>query len=840
MLNRLQSLLIVTSILSLLPASVVRASSLQADILSTEIEGNTPATVVDEWMAQVEASIIQITEVQVEATDAGLSVVLEIANGELIRPTTEIVDNALIVTIPNAMLALSDEEMFEQFAPSENIALVSVVNVPGNQVQMTITGTTAPPDVDVASTITGLALSVTPGVAQVGAADDTIQVVVTGAQDEGYNPSRSSTATGTDTPLRDVPFSIQVIPREVLDDRNVTELGNALETAGGVISEGLRGTGSLGPEFLIRGFDSTIFQNGIRAFTITPLSTNNVERVEVLRGPASILFGQGDPGGIINLVTKQPLSEPFYEISATAGNFDTYRGAVDLSGPLGETENVRYRFNLSYENFGSFRDFVDGERFQISPTIAWDLGPNTSLDLYGQYTYDRETVDEGIPFDSNGNPIDVPRSRFLNEDFGETTQDQFSLGYRLNHDFSDSWSISHNSEYLQYETVRFHPFIAFGSFDDVTGELTRNEQLADDIFRRFFTNAEIRRRFDTGPVQHQLLFGVEYRHDDQEQNFSSFAPFAPINVFNPIYADEPFERNPTFFRDDNIDTIGVYLQDQIDITSDLILLAGVRFDYVDQFRTEQNEGEPRQQFELSDEKFSPRVGIVYQPVEPLSLYASYTTSFLQAFAGFRNPDGSTFEPEEGRQFEVGLKADLSNRLSLNLAAFDIRRQNVATRDRDDPFFFVQTGEVTSRGVELIVNGEILPGWDVTTAYTYLDAFVSEDNTGIEGNRPENVPENQFSLWTTYEIQQGNLEGLGFGLGLLFVGERAGDPENTFTLPDYFRTDAALFYRRDNWRLQLNLENLFDIEYFTSVNYGSRLSVNPGAPFGVLGSFAIEF
>lgn len=282
------------------------------------------------------------------------------------------------------------------------------------------------------------------------------------------------------------------------------------------------------------------------------------------------------------------------------------------------------------------------------------------------------------------------------------------------------------------------------------------------------------------------------------------------------------------------------MQNQIDITPELKVLAGVRFDYVDQFRTEQNVGEPRQEFEQTDEAFTPRVGIVYQPIEPLSLYASYTTSFSPAFAANLNPDGSSFEPEEGRQFEVGVKADLSDQLSLTLAAFDIRRQNVSTPDPDDPLFSVQTGEVASRGIELNLNGEILPGWNITAAYTYLDAFVSEDNTDIEGNRLVNVPENQFSLWTTYEIQQGNLEGLGAGLGFFFVDERAGDSANTFTLPSYFRTDAALFYKRDNWRAQLNFENLFDIEYFTSTSYGSSLYVNPGAPFGVSASFAVNF
>jgi len=271
----------------------------------------------------------------------------------------------------------------------------------------------------------------------------------------------------------------------------------------------------------------------------------------------------------------------------------------------------------------------------------------------------------------------------------------------------------------------------------------------------------------------------------------------------------------------------------------LKVLAGVRYDSANQFRTTQFEGEPREEFEQTDSRFSPRLGVVYQPIEPVSVYASYTTSFNPTFGASRNADDSPFEPETGRQIEVGVKADLLEQLSLTLAAFDIRKQNVQTPDPEDPLFTLQTGEVASRGFEVNLGGEVLPGWNITAAYTYLDAFVSEDNTDLVGNQLANVPDNQFSLWSTYEIQQGNLEGLGFGLGLFYVGDRPGDLANSFTLPSYFRTDAALFYRRDNWRAQVNIRNLFDNDYFASSN-GTRRSVNPGAPFTVLGTVAVEF
>ena len=787
--------------------------------------------------------VVQITGVQINTVDGKLELNL-LTSAALAALETTVIGNALTIRISNATLALEEEE-FQQFEPAVGIALVQVSQLPDNEVRVVVTGTGAPPTVRTTVQTNALTLGIEPGTAPVEAEDEALRIVVTDNQDEGYNPTASSVATDTETPLREVPFSVQVIPREVLNDRNVTEVGDALETAGGVADAGGRGRSEIGPNFLIRGLPvrDGIFRDGIPTFSLSALSTNDIERVEVLRGPASVLFGQGEPGGIISLVTKRPLEEPFYSVSATVGSFETYRGAVDLSGPLNTDGNVRYRLNVSYENEGSFRDFVERERFLISPIVTWDIGPRTALDVYGQYAYDEETIDGGIP--AIGDRVaDVPRSRFLGEDFAEFTQDQFSVGYRLNHEFSQNWSARHALQYLTYEPRRYVPLTnVFGRnvFDEATGDLQRLEYFGGGSYNRFFTNAETIGQFNTGSIEHQVLFGVEYRRDAETPEFQvGGPPYPSINIFNPVYAGVRYDIEPNFFRDNVTNTISVYVQDQIEIVPELKLLAGIRYDFVDQFRGVQRQGRPRAEFNTTDEAFTPRLGVVYQPVEPLSLYASYTTSFNPADGDRRNPDDSTFDPETGRQFEVGLKTDLSDQLSLTLAAFDIRRQIIRTPDPRNPFFSLQTGEVTSRGVEAYLGGEILPGWNITAAYTYLDAFVSEDTRDIVGNRLPNVPENQFSLWTTYEIQQGDLAGLGVGLGLFYVGDRQGDQDNTVTLPSYLRTDAALFYQRDNWRAQLNVENLFDVEYFSSATFNSRLLNNPGAPFGVSASVSVEF
>lgn len=839
MTNQLQRVLFLTSLLSGLFTCPAWAESQGIGERVQEI-GNREQEL--EGFAQ--ASPAQITGIQLNSTPEGLEILLETTAGASTLVRSYQSGEQFISEISNAQLALPGADTFRQENPTEEIASVSATSLDGNRVQIVVTGTAAAPTGQVflrqgqgLVVRTAIPVETTQQPTPEEEAPLELEVTAERETDGGYQVEAATTATGTETPLKDIPLSIQVVPQEVIEDRNVVELGEALETVGGVNEAGGRGTSVFGPNFLIRGFNlsNSIFRDGIPYFSLAPLSTNDIQRVEVLKGPASILFGQGEPGGIVNLITKQPLAEPFYEVSFTAGSFDTYRSAVDLSGPLNESENVKYRLNISYDNFGSFRDFVEGESLIISPMLTWEVGPNTSIDFYGQYTDDRETLDEGLVAFGDG-VVDVPLDRFLGEPFSEFKQQQYNLGYQLNHQINENLSVRQSFQYTQYYPERFAPLQIF--FDEDTGELFRLAYFAGGEYNRLFTNAEVLGKFNTGSIKHQVLAGVEYRRNAENPSFQFDDLYPSINVFDPVYTREPYEIDPRFFRDDLINTIGVYVQDQIDLLPNLIALAGVRYDTVDQFRTTQFVGEPRNEFEQTDSKFSPRFGVVYQPIEPVSLYGSYTTSFNPAFAARRNFDDSTFEPETGRQIEVGIKADILDQLSLTAAAFDIRKQNVTTPDPDNPFFTVQTGEVASRGFELNLGGEVLPGWKITAAYTYLDAFVSEDNTDIVGNQLANVPDNQFSLWSTYEIQQGNLNGLGFGLGLFYVGDRPGDLRNTFTLPSYFRTDAALFYQRNNWRAQLNIKNLFDVDYFASSN--GRTSVNPGAPFTVLGTVAVEF
>jgi iron complex outermembrane recepter protein len=749
--------------------------------------------------------------------------------------------------IPNATIA----EEFSQAEPIEGIALVSVTQLPGDRVRVALTGTDAPPVAEVTSEAQGLVLAVSLGDAGTTAEEDAIQVVVTGEQDEGYNPLNTSVGTRTDTPLRDIPQSIQIVPQEVLRDQNVTNYNEALRNVPGVASQQASGTRGIGI-FILRGFSlfdqnsSRTLRNGLReAGPLLEQTPSDLERIEVLRGPSSVLYGAGNPGGTINIVTEQPLSVPFYNIDATIGNFDFYRGAIDLSGPLNDSRTVLYRLNASYLNRGSFTDFsevddfTEVENFSIAPVVSVAIGERTRLTLEGEYTYNDQVVSWGLPpvgsvlLNPNG---EIPRDRFIGEPDSIFNITQGRAGYRLEHQFSDDWSIQNAFQWKTFTTSTPENYFLPGSLREDNRTLDGDFQAERGDTDIYDLNVNLTGRFSTGSIRHQLTFGVDLGRYDENLNIL-FAPATPLDVFNPVYgrpATGPYI--PDFVANNLTDTLGIYIQDQVTLAENLKLLLGGRFDLFEQTNQDLLADARTSQ---SGDAFSPRVGIVYQPIPPISLYASYSRSFTPPVIG-RSFEGDLFEPERGTQYEVGIKADVNNRLSATLALYDLTRTNVLTADTRPGVplgFSIQTGEQRSRGVELTVQGEILPGWNIIAGYAYTEAQLTEDNTLPEGNRLALVPENAVNLWTTYEIQSGDFQGLGVGLGLFFVGERQANLANEFQLPSYLRTDAAIFYNRDRFRAALNFNNLFDITYFE--NFNGR-GVSYGAPFAIQGTISWQF
>ena len=799
-----------------------------------------PATPVVDWQAQIEA--VQITGIQVESTEAGLQVVIE-ADGPLSPPVQSTSGNALVLEIPNATLA----EAVQEFEPAEGIALVQATALPGDVVQVAITGRDAVPVVNISTEATGLVLGVTPGVALAGADEDAIQLVVTGEED-GYVVPNATTATRTDTPLRDIPQSIQVIPQEVLEDQGVIRLNDALRNASGVATS-INSPRSQG--FLVRGFSgASILRDGFRIIfggngNLGSAELSNLETVEVLKGPTSILSGVVQPGGVINLVSDRPLREPFYEVGLRVGNRGLIEPNLDISGPLTEEGDALYRLNALYRTEQSPRSNFDTEieRFFIAPTVSIEIGERTELTLRLEYTDDRRPNDNGLV--AIGDSVaDIPFDRNLGEPGDFADLQTLRVGYDFEHRFSDYWRIRNALRYTQSNVYTFGAFTGFGPLNETTGVLNRSFTAVDQDSDTYELQTNLVGEFSTGSITHNVLLGLDlYRNRSAELFLIDFVPI-PINIFNPIYGATP---NPLLLLDDRdfqSEALGVFLQDQITLAENLKLLLGIRYESVQQETTvNPNALNPATSTSSQyDEAFIPRLGIVYQPVEPVSLYASYAESFLPSNAA--DAQGLPLEPERGQQFEVGVRAELlEGRLVANLALFDLTKQNVATPDLNNFPAQIAIGEQRSQGIELDIVGEILPGWSLITNYAYTSAEITESNdaNAPAGNRLAGAPEHNVNLWTTYEIQSGDLEGLSFALGFNYVSDRLGDNANSFRLDDYFLTNAAIAYERDNWRAALNFRNLFDVDYIeASAGTGRLFNIYPGEGLTVIGSFSIEF
>jgi iron complex outermembrane receptor protein len=525
------------------------------------------------------------------------------------------------------------------------------------------------------------------------------------------------------------------------------------------------------------------------------------------------------------------LTDPFYQLNGTFGNNDFYRGAIDFSGPLLENRAALYRLNVAYENGKSFRDFVDNESTFISPLITVKAGERTNLTFgyeYQNYTY---TFDRGFPSD-NKVVFDLPISRFLGEpnlNRGEFTSNNFTYTLESEFGYNNNWKFRQGFNTINVSGNTRGPQPRF--IRDDGRSVARRYRNVDEGQNNLSFQNEISGKFNTGSIIHNVLVGLELSRYKYNYDFLS-ANMADLDIFNPVYgapAPTNLSRSNEEYGGDNI---AVYFQNLVELTPQIKLLAGGRFDWVDSFERNLLTDTSN---ETSDSQFSPRVGLVYQPTNSTSIYASWTNSFNPQIFG-RSRTNESFKPETAEQFEVGVKQEfLNKRLSATLAYFDITKKNVLTTDPVDDNFSIQTGEQKSRGVELDIVGEILPGWKIIGTYAYTDANITKDND-LQDNRLVGVPYNSASLWTTYEFQKGNLQGFGLGLGLVYAGEREASLPNNLKIPSYVRTDASIFYKRDNWRAAINFKNLLDTKYYESQGF----FIVPAAPLTVLGTVSFEF
>ncbi|MBA3712106.1 MAG: TonB-dependent receptor [Pyrinomonadaceae bacterium] len=664
------------------------------------------------------------------------------------------------------------------------------------------------------------------------------EFVTVTAGDEGFQAQTATTAMRTDTALRDTPQSIQVITRQVIEEQQAVSINDVVRNVSGVSVP--NSSGGRAEDFTIRGFTSArnTYKDGFRNdFNSNRASheTSNIERVEVLKGPASVLFGRLDPSGVVNFVTKKPLAEHYYSLLFTGGKFNFYKPALDFGGPLNARRTLLYRFNGAYENADTFRDFVERERVFVAPSLTWIVGDGTTLSLDAEAMKGTSLIDRGLVALDDG-VAPVPSGRYLGDPAIPYKYRQGKLGATLSHTFDDHWSLRsafrvalNKADYDSRQPRRLRP-------DNRTLELSLD--YADQSLQTYYWQNDVIAKFQTGGVGHTLLFGG----DIGRERFASVTlsgPTRTIDIYNPVYNFAP---GTVSRRGHSITTNisgGVYAQDQITLGSNLKLLLGGRFDYYEQ------KNDNRFTTEVSsavDRAFTPRVGVVYQPVQPVSLYVSFSESFQpQLQLTF---DNMPFEPETGMQYETGIKLELwKRRLALTAATYQITKSNVGTPDPINPGFSVQLGEQRSRGFELDATARPTSGWNVLTSYGYTDAVVTKDTRFPVGAQLSGAPRHTASLWTSYQFGGGPARGFGFGAGVFAVSRRFGDLEHTFTVPGYARVDASVFYKihraeKVKYRLAFNVNNVLDKEFYEGVR--GRLGVVPGAPLSGVGTFQIIF
>jgi len=628
------------------------------------------------------------------------------------------------------------------------------------------------------------------------------EVVVTARPVENYSADDALTGTRFPVLLKDLPLSVSVVPQELIEDRGITHLGEALDNVSGAQRKmGYGGTQNFGA--FIRGFDQTFLtlRNGLRDpgfYTIRDIA--NVERFEVLKGPASILYGAVNPGGITNTITKQPRREPLARVRGLVGGFERYRAETDLGGPFGDRFAVR--FNAAVEDYGSYREGVRSEGVFAAPVLSVELTERTRLTVEGEYKQSDFVWDLGLPRD----PLifTVPVERFLGEpDALNRVESRFG-SITLEHAFTDA---------LRLRAVlgqsRTEGDYALRSALSITGGRTVRRVAYDTEERSRTDNLQVDllAAFDTGPLSHKLTIGAERYRTEQAYDFL-FQPLASIDLYAPVYGAQPGAGFRLFADQLNAEATGFYVQDLISVGPRWRILLGARYDEVDNRSVDLTTGALTR--DSRDDAVSPQAGVVYQPDPATSLYASYGRSFVPITGG-RTAEGDYLDPETGEQVEAGIKRELlGGRANATFAVYEIRKQNVSTPDPVNPLFRVQTGEQRSRGVEVDVSGRLARGWDVILAASYIDAEVTRDNRIAVGSRLPGAPERSASLWTKYAFGGGRLEGLTLGGGVYYVDERqAALPNNAWTLPSYTRLDAMAAYDFGAFELQLNLRNLGD-------------------------------
>ncbi len=675
-------------------------------------------------------------------------------------------------------------------------------------------------------------------------------IEVTATTSAAYTTASSVTATKTNTLLRDTPQSISVITNELIKDQAIDSIGDAMRYVPGVgVSQGEGNRDAL----IFRGNRSTgdFFIDGMRDDVQYFRDLYNIERIEVLKGANGMIFGRGGSGGVVNRVTKEAGWAPIREFSFLGGSFNRKRMTADVG--QGVHEKVAFRVNAMYENTDSFRDGVDMTRLGISPTVTIKPTNRTKVVLNMERFHDRRTADRGIPSfnpdrlnpSSVGGPVNVARSQFFGDpNRSNANVDVLLFNAFIEHKFDFGVTVNNRTNYAQYDKFYQNVFANSAVFADrVSLGAYNNTTDRENIFNQ--TNFLY--SLDTGPVTHTFLAGIEVGRQDTDnvRNTGFFNNSArQTNIIVPF--SDPITKAPITFanrtQDANnhsvVDILSLYIQDQIEFLPQLQAIAGVRYDSFDVDFVERNGGGSR--IKTNDDLFSPRFGLIYKPVEPVSFYASYSQAYVPR-AGEQLTSlivtRATLKPEKFTTYEAGFKWDVRPALSFTGAVYRLDRTNVISVDPNDSSRTFLTDGQRTKGVEVGLSGQITPKLGVMGGYAYQDGEITSTQAADaqKGATVPELPRHTFSMWGRYDFTPR----LGAGIGVINRSSMFASTNNAVKVDGFTRVDAAFYAQLSKHvRAQINIENLFDTKYIASVHNNNNLS--PGSPTAVRASLIANF
>ncbi len=664
---------------------------------------------------------------------------------------------------------------------------------------------------------------------------ETVQIVLelSGVQEKvsvsarpGYETAAISSATRTATPLRDVPQSVTVVNQQLVKDQLMTSIGDAVRYMPGVSYH--QGENNR-DQIIMRGNSSSadFFVDGVRDDVQYYRDLYNLERIEALKGPNAMIFGRGGGGGVINRVIKQAAFQPLRSADVQLGGYANKRITADLNQPL--SDKVAVRLNGVFENSDSFRDFVDLERAGINPTFTFNPDSGTRISAGYEYLRDTRVADRGISSFA-GLPLDIDPSTYFGDPDDSHVKARVHVGWVAAERRMGAALLRERLSLGNYD--RFYQNFVPGAVSADRTLVTLTAYNNETARTNLFSQTDVTFAATTGRIRHTFLTGVEIGHQDTD-NFRNTGFFNDDVTSIRVPLANPTTDTPVTFRQSATDAdnhvitnvAAVFAQDQVEVSRRVQLLGGLRFDRFDlQYHNNRNGDD----LSRVDNLVAPRAGVVYKPVRPLSVYGSYSVSYLPS-SGDQFSSLTTItqqvKPETFNNYELGVKWDALSALSVTGAVYRLDRTNTRSTDPNDPTRIVQTGSQRTKGFEFGVNGYVSPSWSVAGGYAYQDAFVTSATVaarpGAEGGQ---VPHHTFSLWNNYEIARR----FGAALGLIHRSSMFAAIDNTVTLPGYTRADVAAYlpFAR-NWRLQANVENLFDTRYF--VNADSNTNISPGSP-----------